>query len=159
MAKNAIVYQSRNRLTGTLTQTIDTKHKDSEKETGLKFISGKRYAARCVEHKAVIRFDEHYPAGRAIAHVDEWCKRCIAMVAKGIKVVNKKAMKTGPATAADNRPDLRMSNSNNAFDKRWRNGSTKRTPRAEKQRTTDQVGSQTKEHTAAVVSADATLEV
>jgi hypothetical protein len=79
MSRNFVVYESRNRLTGTLTQMLDTKHADAAK---LKLPDGARYIALCVEHKTAVRFAEHYPAGRAIAHVDEWCKDCQSMIAK-----------------------------------------------------------------------------
>lgn len=136
MARNYIVYQSRNRITGTLCQTLDTKHADSD----LPFIAEKRYAARCVEHNKVVRFKEHYFAGRAIAHVDEWCPRCKTLKAKGKRVSNKLGMKTGPETARENHPDFRMAENNNAHDKRWRNGNTKRTAKTEAQRVNDQEG-------------------
>lgn len=143
MARNAIVYQSRNRLTGTLTQTIDTMHKDSP----LPYNARKgRYAARCVEHNATVFFTEHYPAGRAIAHVDEWCKRCITMIAAGKKLVNKARMN---ASAGNKLPDVDKRQSTaethdgkkvvlSAYDKRWSNGKSKRNPKREKQRKIDQ---------------------
>ena len=78
MSRNFVVYESRNRMTGTLMQMLDTKHADAPKESR----NGARYIALCVEHKFVVRFAEHYPAGRAIAHPDEWCKECKVMMAK-----------------------------------------------------------------------------
>lgn len=78
MSRNFVVYESRNRMTGTLTQMLDSKHADCPKDAR----NGARYIALCVEHKTIVRFAEHYPAGRAIAHVDEWCKECKAMIAK-----------------------------------------------------------------------------
>lgn len=136
MSKNYIVYQSRNRETGTLCQTLDTKHADSD----LKFDASLRYAARCVEHNKVVRFKEHYFAGRAIAHVSEWCKRCQNMIAKGVKVSDKKAMVSGAESARDGRPDLRMASNNNAHGKRWRNGATRRKPKSESQSNANQDG-------------------
>jgi hypothetical protein len=158
MSRNAIVYQSRNRFTGTLTQTIDTKHPDCETLTGLKFIKGKRYAFRCVEHKTVGRTDEHYVAGRAIAHVDEWCKRCQQMIAKGTKLANKKAMITGAPSAKTGRGDLRQSSKNNAFDKRWTNGGNKRQPKKEQQRKQDQQHTQTAVGASTIVDASEVIE-
>jgi hypothetical protein len=139
MSRNYVVYQSRNRLTGTLTQTLDTKHKDSTLSS-----DGGRYVAKCVEHDVLIRFDEHYPAGRAIAHVDEWCKECKKMLAKGIKLANKKAMNPevnsdGKVVIKENNIDGRMAMVNNAFDKRWRNGRN-RDEKTERQRNVDQDG-------------------
>lgn len=136
MSRNFIVYQSRNRFTGTLMQTLDTKHADST----IPFSKDKRYRALCVEHKTQVAFAEHYPAGRAIAHPDEWCKKCQAMIAKGTKLVNKKDMKTGPETAKEGRPDLRMVEHNNAHDKKWRNGKVKRDESKEGERKADQAG-------------------
>lgn len=114
---------------------LDTKHKDST----IPFKPQTRYVALCVEHKAKIAFAEHYPAGRAIAHVDEWCKRCQAMIKDGKRVVNKADMQTGPKTAANGRPDLRMANVNNAHDKKWRNGTTRNVAQ-ETQRKADESG-------------------
>lgn len=82
VSKNFVVYQSRNRMTGTLCQTLDTKHAAST----LPFNEKKRYAARCVEHGKTVLFAEHYDAGRAIAHVDEWCPRCRKLIAQGKRV-------------------------------------------------------------------------
>jgi hypothetical protein len=48
------------------------------------------------------------------------------MIKDGKKLANKRDMKTGPETARDGRPDLRMAEANNAHDKKWRNGATKR---------------------------------
>jgi hypothetical protein len=79
MSRRPILYQSRNRLTGTLTQTINTQHPRALAETGLDR-SGGLYAVRCVEHGVIARFDRCRPAGRAIAHVDEWCGECRAML-------------------------------------------------------------------------------
>lgn len=130
MSKNFVVYQSRNRLTGTLCRTLNTKHAAST----IAFKPKTRYVAECVEHKTRVSFSEHYAAGRAIAHVNEWCKKCQAMIKDGRKVVNKSAMKTGPETAANGRPDLRMASENNAHDKNWRN----RNKESETQRVNDQ---------------------
>lgn len=135
MSRNAIVYQSRNRITGTMCQTIDTRHADSD----IPFDAKKgRYAARCVEHNKVVHFTEHYPAGRAIAHVDEWCAKCQRMIASGKRIVNKRGMVSGKESAKDGRDDLRMSAHNNAHDKRWRNGSARRSMKAEAQRNADE---------------------
>lgn len=155
MAKNFIIYQSRNRLTGTLTQTLDLRHKDND---GVKAPKNQRYAARCVEHKKVVFFDEHYFAGRAIAHVNEWCPKCKAMQAKGTKIVNKKAMVTGAASARTGRGDLRQSSKNSAYEKRWRNGPTTRTPKKETQRTKDIKNTATKNGPSAIVDAAEVLE-
>lgn len=104
MAQNAIVYESRNRLTGTLMRTIDTRHQDAAK---LNPPLGKRpkgqeafrYAAQCVDHKVTVFFQEHYPAGRAIAHSGDsksadgtggWCAKCVEMVKLGKKVERPK---------------------------------------------------------------------
>lgn len=89
MSRNAIVYESRNRLTGTLMRTVDTKHPGALELALPKRPKGQetfRYAALCVEHKKVVFFAEHYPAGRAIAHPDEWCEKCIAMIAANKKL-------------------------------------------------------------------------
>lgn len=88
MSRNAVVYESRNRLTGTLMRMIDLKHAGAAKEMegfpkASKADATKRYVAVCVEHKTVARFDEHYPAGRAIAHPDEWCSKCQTMIKDG----------------------------------------------------------------------------
>lgn len=82
MSRNFVVYQSRNRMTGTLCQTLDTKHTAST----LPYNEKKRYAARCVEHGKTVLFADHYDAGRAIAHVDEWCKKCVKLIAQGKRV-------------------------------------------------------------------------
>lgn len=104
MSRNAIVYQSRNRLTGTLMYTVDGKHKEAAEvmkpfPKATKADASKRYFAVCVEHKTVARFDEHYPAGRAIAHPDEWCNKCKEMIAKGTKVKAPNAVAKTPAKA------------------------------------------------------------
>lgn len=95
MAKNFIIYESRNRLTRTLMRTLDLRHADCPPQVVEK-AKGKRYAAQCVDHNVVVFFDEHYPAGRAIAHSGEkrengdmtqgWCAKCVTMVEKGTKV-------------------------------------------------------------------------
>lgn len=105
MARNAIVYESRNRLTGTLMRTIDSRHPDAAKlnpplPKRTKAQEGHRYAAQCVDHKVTVFFQEHYPAGRAIAHSadavkDEagtqgWCPKCVAMAKEGKKVTKAK---------------------------------------------------------------------
>lgn len=101
MAKNFIIYQSRNRQTGTLMQTLDLRHADCPPvvaKQAQKEMPGARYAARCVEHGSIQLFEEHYPAGRAIAHPADakrnaedrengWCPGCVAhMAAKKDKV-------------------------------------------------------------------------
>lgn len=81
MAKNFVIYESRNRLTGTLMRTLDLRHNECPpqvKKAAEKEMPGARYAAMCVEHAATTLFEEHYPAGRAIAHPDEWCAGCQA---------------------------------------------------------------------------------
>jgi len=129
MSRNFIVYQSRNRLTNTLTQTLDTKHPESE----IKFDAKRgRYAARCVEHKSVAYFSEHYPAGRAIAHVDEWCKKCRIMLAEGKRYTAPKTrMLSGEVTAKENHADMRDTRINSSPDKRWRERGRKRNVKAE----------------------------
>jgi hypothetical protein len=110
MAKNFVIYESRNRLTGTLMRTLDLKHADCppEIQTAAK---GKRYAATCVDHNKIVFFDEHYPAGRAIAHSGEakrtpddkengWCPRCVTMVGKGDKVARPAKVEAAPAPVA-----------------------------------------------------------
>lgn len=131
MSRNFVVYASRNRLTGTLTRTLDTMHRDSDTQYNVK--KG-RYIAECVEHKTRVYFAEHYHAGRAIAHVDEWCKKCIVMIAAGKKVVNKRDMSAPPN---ETKQDARMRVNNNAADKRWRNGNTRRNAATETQRKAD----------------------
>lgn len=101
MAANAIVYESRNRETGTLCQTIDTRHADAAKLGLPKRPKGNetdRYAARCVEHKSVVFFAEHYPAGRAIAHTSEWCAGCKAMIDKGAEKFKDGSKGAAPRT-------------------------------------------------------------
>lgn len=131
LSRNFVVYASRNRLTGTLTRTLDTRHKDSDVAYNAK--KG-RYIAECVEHKTRVYFDSNYHAGRAIAHVDEWCKKCVAMAAAGRRVVNKRDMSAPPN---ETRGDARMRANNNAADKRWRNGNTRRNAQTETQRKHD----------------------
>lgn len=109
MSRNFIVYQSRNRLTGTLTRTLDTKHADCPSEIRE---AGERYIALCVEHKSIKRFASHYDAGRAIAHVDEWCKKCINMIAKNQKL-------SAEAIAAYAAAELVGNDRIYAYDKRW----------------------------------------
>jgi hypothetical protein len=98
MARNFTIYDSRNRMTGTRCVTLDLRHADATPAV-VSAAKGKRYAAMCVEHKSTIFFDEHYPAGRAIAHVDEWCKQCQAMIAKGEKLA-KSPTSAAPVVAA-----------------------------------------------------------
>ena len=131
VSRNFVVYASRNRLTGTLTRTLDTRHPDSDVKFNVK--KG-RYIAECVEHKTRVFFAEHYHAGRAIAHVDEWCNKCKAMIAAGKKVVNKRDMSAPPN---ETKQDARMRINNNAADKRWRNGNTRRNAATETQRKAD----------------------
>ena len=135
VARNFIVYQSRNRLTGTLTQTLDTRHAESDIPFNVK--KG-RYAARCVEHKTTVFFQEHYHAGRAIAHVDEWCKKCQGMIAKGTKVNTTRTMRTRHEPGATVQDDLRMAPNNNAHGKRWREGAARRDVSKETERKEDQ---------------------
>lgn len=114
MSRNFTVYQSRNRETGTLTRMHDTKHKDSPK-----FLAdGPRYIALCVEHKVMKRFDSHYEAGRAIAHVTEWCKPCVAMVKKNQKL---------SAEAIHAYSDAKLVGDDRfyAYDKRWHDNAKK----------------------------------
>jgi hypothetical protein len=109
MAKNFIIYESRNRLTRTKMQTLDLRHAACPPQVKDK-AKGKRYAAICVDHSVAVFFDEHYPAGRAIAHSGEakrtpddkengWCPKCVAMVEKGTKVdlPKKEAVEAPPA--------------------------------------------------------------
>jgi hypothetical protein len=131
MSANFIVYRSRNRFTGTLCLTLDTKHADST----IEYDAEKRYVAMCVEHNAVVTFKEHYFAGRAIAHVDEWCNECIKMIANGAKVENKVAMNPADLNATLHN-DLRMAQNNDAYDKRWTH---KKNVKKTTQRKADQV--------------------
>jgi len=134
LSRNFVVYESRNRLTGTLTQTLDTRHPDST----IKFDAKKgRYVARCVEHNKNVFFQEHYHAGRAIAHVDEWCTKCIAMIAAGKRVANKRDMSHNGNGKTETKEDARMRVNNNAADKRWRNGKTRRNVATETERKHD----------------------
>lgn len=114
MSANFIVYRSRNRLTGTQCVTLDTKHPDSSMPYNPEF----RYVVQCVEHNESMSFKEHYFAGRAIAHVDEWCKACQKMLQNKQKVENQKTMNPADLHAAVHN-DLRMASHNNAYDKRW----------------------------------------
>jgi hypothetical protein len=98
MARNFTIYDSRNRQTGTRCVTLDLRHADATPAV-VKAAGGKRYAAMCVEHKSTVFFDEHYPAGRAIAHVDEWCKPCQVMISKGEKIAKAPAV-SAPVVAA-----------------------------------------------------------
>lgn len=90
MSKNATVYTSRARSTGALCETIDTRHPEASKvdlfRKRTKAEEGMRYAARCVDHKQVVFFQEHYPAGRAIAWPQEWCSKCKTLFEAGNKV-------------------------------------------------------------------------
>ena len=127
MSRNAIVYASRARTTGALAITIDTRHPDV-KDGKLPFkgvmVDGKfpefadlrtielrkrtkaeeqmRYAAYDVDHKVTAYFADHYPAGRAIAWPQEWCKKCEALFEKGtnIRPTKAKAATPTPITAA-----------------------------------------------------------
>lgn len=126
MARNAIVYESRNRLTGTLMRTIDTRHPDVAKlnpplPKRTKAQEGKRYAAMCVEHKTTVFFDEHYPAGRAIAHSGDqvkdeagtqgWCPKCVLMVKENKpKITAPKAASTPSAVKAPAKTPAAKSN-------------------------------------------------
>jgi hypothetical protein len=137
MSRNFIVYQSRNRATGTLCQTLDTKHVKSD----IAFDAKRgRYAARCVEHNKTVFFAEHYPAGRAIAHPAEWCKKCEKLFDAGKRVANKATMLTGEETAKAGRDDMRNSSVNNAADKRWKSRGIKRDVSKETQRKVDAEG-------------------
>lgn len=109
MSSHAIVYASRARSTGALNLTIDTKHADVkdgklpfkgpmvdnkfegfgpvvELRKRTKDEATRRYAAVCLDHKQTAYFDDHYPAGRAIAWPQEWCTRCKALFESGAKV-------------------------------------------------------------------------
>lgn len=118
MARNAVIYQSRSRVTGTLMRTIDTRHPDALK---LEPPLGKRpkgeetfrFAAMCVDHKVTKYFQEHYPAGRAIAHSHEvkveqssdgWCPKCVEMFQTGKKWSDGKAVAINKTTAAKSTP-------------------------------------------------------
>ncbi len=75
--------------------------------------AGPRYIAMCVEHQTIKRFAVHYDAGRAIAHVDEWCKKCVAMIAK-------KQYLTAEAMEAYAGQKLLGDDRFYAYDKNWR---------------------------------------
>lgn len=126
MSRNFIVYQSRNQLTGTLTRMYDTKHVDCPAKIR---DAGQRYIAMCVEHQTIKRFSVHYDAGRAIAHVDEWCKSCVNMIAK-------KQYLTAEAMEAYAGTKLLGDDRFYAYDKNWRLTLGKRTSA----RTADQAG-------------------
>jgi len=102
MARNAIMYSSRARSTGALCQTIDTRHADAAKldlfRKRTKDEATLRYAAICVDHKSVAFFQENYPAGRAIAWPQEWCKKCQTMFESGKRIETKRAT-SKPAAA------------------------------------------------------------
>jgi hypothetical protein len=115
-------------------QTLDTKHKDSDLD-----MKGGRYVAKCVEHNVIVRFAEHYPAGRAIAHPDEWCKKCQLLIKAGKRLAAKDRMNPADLHAPIHN-DLRMAVHNNAHDKKWRNGPVNRDKKTEANRTADEVG-------------------
>lgn len=123
MSRNAIVYASRSRMTGALALTIDTRHPDV-KDGKLPFkgpmVDGKfpdkslkeivlrkrtkaeeqmRYAAYDVDHNVTAYFAEHYPAGRAIAHTEEFCTKCKALAEKGERIAKPSTTRT-PAPVA-----------------------------------------------------------
>lgn len=118
MSKNFIVYQSRNRQTGTAMHMYDMRHVDAAPVKAALAKGGtvidKRYVAMCLDHKQVIQFDEHYPAGQAIAWpagdasrpetLKPWCTDCTAMFAKGEKVAKDGAVAKPAAVTAPEPP-------------------------------------------------------
>jgi hypothetical protein len=106
MSRNATVYSSRARSTGALCETIDTKHAEASKvdlfRKRTKAEEGLRYAARCVDHKQVTFFDEHYPAGRAIAWPQEWCTKCKVLFEKGDRITKSGSTNATVAPKATN---------------------------------------------------------
>lgn len=114
MSRNFIVYQSRNRQTGTQMYMYDMRHADAApvkaglEKAGKKAVT-KRYIAFCQDHAQFIEFDEHYFAGQAIAWpagdpnraetLKPWCTVCTAMYKEGKKVAKDGAPKAATPQA------------------------------------------------------------
>ncbi len=73
---------------------LDTKHPESKLSQ-----DGGRYAVTCDEHETRVRFEKHVDAGRALAHVDEWCEPCKAMIAAGEKAKASRVTEAVPEPA------------------------------------------------------------